>query len=385
MVTKIPTETNSFQAVLLPLHPSRFPHQMDESTCWQIGCATNCGENREGERYILDRVFLIVSVCSYLLLVVVNSKPQSWQVGYPLLEGLLIQGILALVSAAVENRGHLALVATHAHQLNCKILTELLQVQVLRLQERGTTAKVKQQQTRVEHKAGMSRIVVTPWTRALSARACGALCWDWTRWAWRRRRWRTRRLGWRFRGRCWCETRRTSAGRTDARYDTPDRRRRSCVATGWCGLLGWAWSLCHTGLSGRLRSEGSHRGQTGSCQWSGQRWPERRSARPSCCLSLGLAGPTEASPLWAGWCPRRPAEPRESDGSRTWPPAGGWPWHSRCPGGWTGWGPLSTGGPRTLPAGGRCRLRSSAVHTSARSSPPEWHRWAPGGTATSCS
>lgn len=35
-------ETNSFQAVRLPLHPERFPHQMDDSTCWQIGWATNC-------------------------------------------------------------------------------------------------------------------------------------------------------------------------------------------------------------------------------------------------------------------------------------------------------------------------------------------------------
>lgn len=42
MVRKIPTETKSFQAVLLPLQPARFPHQMDDSTCWQIGWATNC-------------------------------------------------------------------------------------------------------------------------------------------------------------------------------------------------------------------------------------------------------------------------------------------------------------------------------------------------------
>lgn len=41
MVRKIPTETRSFHAVLLPLHPDKFPHQIDDRTCWQIGCATN--------------------------------------------------------------------------------------------------------------------------------------------------------------------------------------------------------------------------------------------------------------------------------------------------------------------------------------------------------
>ena len=54
--------------------------------------------------------------------------------------------MLALVSTAVQDHGHLALVATHAQQLDGKLLTELLQAQVLRLQQRGTTAKVMQQQ-----------------------------------------------------------------------------------------------------------------------------------------------------------------------------------------------------------------------------------------------
>lgn len=42
MVRKIPTDTRSFQTVLLPLQPDKFPDQMDERTCWQIGWATNC-------------------------------------------------------------------------------------------------------------------------------------------------------------------------------------------------------------------------------------------------------------------------------------------------------------------------------------------------------
>lgn len=87
-----------------------------------------------------------VSASGYLLLVKVDSEPQSGEVGYSLLKGLLLQGILALVSTAVEDRGHLALVATHAQQLDGKLLTELLQVQVLRLQGKGAPqTKVKQQ------------------------------------------------------------------------------------------------------------------------------------------------------------------------------------------------------------------------------------------------
>lgn len=84
MVRNIPTETSSFQAVRLPLHPARFPHQIDDSTCWQIGWATNC-ENKptEMERQIMDQVYELfnspladsIFFSSYLLLVVVNSKP----------------------------------------------------------------------------------------------------------------------------------------------------------------------------------------------------------------------------------------------------------------------------------------------------------------------
>lgn len=144
MVRKIPTETSSFQVVRLPLHPARFPHQIDDSTCWQIGWATNCKEKTaEMERLIMDQVHksfyspLAGSnfFPSYLLLVVVDSKPKTRQAGYSLLKGLLLNGILALVSAAVQDCGHLTLVATHAQQLDGKVLTEQLQGQVLRLRE----------------------------------------------------------------------------------------------------------------------------------------------------------------------------------------------------------------------------------------------------------
>ena len=50
MVRKITMETNSFQAVLLPRHPARFPHQIEESTCWQMGWATNFHRNKHTER-----------------------------------------------------------------------------------------------------------------------------------------------------------------------------------------------------------------------------------------------------------------------------------------------------------------------------------------------
>lgn len=58
MVRKIPTETNNFQAVRLPLHPARFPHQIDDSTCWQIGWATNC-ENKppKMETQMVEQVY----------------------------------------------------------------------------------------------------------------------------------------------------------------------------------------------------------------------------------------------------------------------------------------------------------------------------------------
>lgn len=59
IVRKIPTETNSFQAVLLPLQPARFPHQIDDSTCWQIGWATNCTKNTQRE--IKDEFYVFFS------------------------------------------------------------------------------------------------------------------------------------------------------------------------------------------------------------------------------------------------------------------------------------------------------------------------------------
>lgn len=83
MVRKIATETNSFQAVLLPLQPARFPHQIDDSTCWQIGWATNCtktntqrGRHKSGIKNMSPFTHLwltVASASSYLLLVVVDS------------------------------------------------------------------------------------------------------------------------------------------------------------------------------------------------------------------------------------------------------------------------------------------------------------------------
>ena len=160
MVRKIPTETSSFQAVRLPLHPARFPHQIDDSTCWQIGWATNCKDKTaEMERLIMDQVHDSFDpplagtnvFPSYLLLVVVDSKPKTRQAGYSLLEGLLLNGILALVPAAVQDCGHLALVATHAQQLDGKVLTELLQGQVLRLREQEVSSGDRSQSTRTQH------------------------------------------------------------------------------------------------------------------------------------------------------------------------------------------------------------------------------------------
>lgn len=157
---KIPTETKSFQAVRLPLHPARFPHQMDDSTCWQIGWATNCqnkptitetnsnnrlSRNREilcfNKKCALNKKLLECSASalfrSHLLLVVVDGEPEARQTRYSLLKRLPLKRILALVAAAVQDGGHLALVATHAQQLHGVVLTQLLQAQVLRLHTRG--------------------------------------------------------------------------------------------------------------------------------------------------------------------------------------------------------------------------------------------------------
>jgi hypothetical protein len=41
MVRKMRKATKSFQMVVLPRQPARFPHQMEDRTCWQMGCATN--------------------------------------------------------------------------------------------------------------------------------------------------------------------------------------------------------------------------------------------------------------------------------------------------------------------------------------------------------
>lgn len=146
MVRKIPIETNSFQAVLLPLQPASFPHQIEDRTCWQIGCATNCHKQRETETeksgidcfYLTCLWLASVSNSSYLLLVVFDCKPQARQAGDSFLKGLFIQGILSFISTAVQNSGYLALVATHAQQLHGKLLTDLLQAQVLRLLEKLT-------------------------------------------------------------------------------------------------------------------------------------------------------------------------------------------------------------------------------------------------------
>jgi len=86
-VRKIPTETKSFQAVLLPLQPDKCPHQMDDRTCWQIGWATNYpnGDTTRGREKRLTQFMssfarlrlTAVFESSYLLLVVVDSKPQT--------------------------------------------------------------------------------------------------------------------------------------------------------------------------------------------------------------------------------------------------------------------------------------------------------------------
>lgn len=70
-------------------------------------------------------------VGQYQLLVVVHGEPKARKVGYALLEDLVL---MASVQTAVQDGGHLALVATHAQQLHSEILTQLLQAQVLRLQ-----------------------------------------------------------------------------------------------------------------------------------------------------------------------------------------------------------------------------------------------------------
>lgn len=80
---------------------------------------------------------------SHLLLAVVDSEPQARQTRYSLLKGLLLKRLLAFVSAAVQDGGHLALVATHAQQLDGVVLTQLLQAQVLRLHERKAPQSVK--------------------------------------------------------------------------------------------------------------------------------------------------------------------------------------------------------------------------------------------------
>lgn len=41
MVRKMRKAMKSFQMVVLPRQPARFPHQMEDRTCWQMGCATN--------------------------------------------------------------------------------------------------------------------------------------------------------------------------------------------------------------------------------------------------------------------------------------------------------------------------------------------------------
>lgn len=80
---------------------------------------------------------------SHLFLVVVDGESKARQAWYSLLKGLPLKGILALISAAVQDGGHLALVAAHAQQLNGEVLTQLLQAQVLRLRERKAPRPVK--------------------------------------------------------------------------------------------------------------------------------------------------------------------------------------------------------------------------------------------------
>lgn len=142
---------------------------MDDSTCWQIGWATNCknkatitetnsnnpsSRNREllcfTKKCAFKKKLLECSAStlfhSHLLLVVVDGEPEARQSRYSLLKCLLLKRILALVAAAVQDGGHLALVATHAQQLHGVVLTQLLQAQVLRLHERKAPRSVKGRQ-----------------------------------------------------------------------------------------------------------------------------------------------------------------------------------------------------------------------------------------------
>lgn len=102
--------------------------------------APQTATNREKQRrqelivsYLTCLWLASVSNPSYLLLVIVDCKPQARQAGDSFLKGLFLQGILSFISTAVQNSGYLTLVATHAQQLHGKLLTDLLQAQVLRL------------------------------------------------------------------------------------------------------------------------------------------------------------------------------------------------------------------------------------------------------------
>ncbi len=204
-------------------------------------------------------------------------------------------------------------------------------------------------------------------------------------WAWHLLRWWTGKRGWQFLGRCWYETMRTWANHIAVHSCTPDRCMRFYAAKEFRDLSDWALSQCHTDPSDRPVSMVWLQGQTGNHQWSGQKWPLRKSAHPSCFPSLDQAGPGGAWPHEAGWCPRPPEELRESAGSQTWPLGEGCPWCPRCPVGWTSSALLSIACPQSRPAGGWCRHPSSAAMRPCSPCHLGWPRGAPEGSETSCS
>lgn len=72
-----------------------------------------------------------------LFLVVVDSQPQSCQVGDALLKGLAqalgLRLSLTVLTQVIEHRSDLALIPAHAQQFKAIVLAERLQANVLRL------------------------------------------------------------------------------------------------------------------------------------------------------------------------------------------------------------------------------------------------------------
>lgn len=81
-----------------------------------------------------------------LFLVVVDSQPQSCQVGDALLKGLAqalsLRLGLTVLTHVIEHGGDLTLVPAHAQQFKAIVLAERLQGNVLRLRERRSVCAV---------------------------------------------------------------------------------------------------------------------------------------------------------------------------------------------------------------------------------------------------